>query len=129
MIVFTPLRASSRASGPDLSVHLRRHKGAMILELSFSAAAQERLRYIQGDRVIPSFDDNNQCWLIKRAVGDEERQAYKVSVRKMATSGKTVASFRATCTPQQANAVLGPKDRAEYEFLEVADNVATFVQK
>jgi hypothetical protein len=126
-IVFAPVRSTSRVSGPDLSVHLRRYKGATALEISLSASAQERVRYIDGDRVVAEYEDHTNSWSLRRSNGDESGAGYKVSVRPLVRSGKTIASFRVTCTPQQATAVLGARDTAEYEFLEVAGNVATFV--
>jgi hypothetical protein len=128
-IVFAPARSQPRESGPDLAVHIRRYKGSTALELSFSAAAQDRVRYISGDRVVAKFDDQNNSWSIERVNGPGHRPGYKVTVRKLTTSGRTIASFRATCSPSDASKVLGAKERAEYEFLEVSGNVATFVGK
>lgn len=129
-IVFSPLRRRSvRASGPDLSVRVRRTRGAVVLELTFSADAQDRVRYIEGDRVIPKFEEDNKAWSFERIDGRRSDDGYKVHVRSLKTSGRSIAVIRITVKdPAHATAVLGARDFAEYEFLEVTGGVASFVE-
>lgn len=129
-IVFTPLRRRSvRASGPDLTVRVRRSRSAAVLEVTFSADAQDRVRYIDGDRVIPRFDEDTKSWAFERIDGRRSQDGYKVLVRELKTSGRSICIVRLTCKDaSQATAVLGARDFAEYEFLEVVGNTATFVE-
>lgn len=129
-IVFAPIRASSRAVGPDLTVRIRRSKSAVALELTLSANMQERVRYIDGDRLIASYDEDNRSWTLERISPERIGEGYKVAVRAIANGTKSVASMRVGCRdPKQAVAILGARDGADYEFLEVTGNTVTFVEK
>jgi hypothetical protein len=129
-IVFAPIRASSRATGPDLSVRIRRSGNAVALELTLSANVQERVRYIDGDRVVASYDEDNHSWTLERISPDRVGEGYKVSVRTIANGTKSVASLRVGCRePKQAELILGARVGADYEFLEITGNTVTFVEK
>jgi hypothetical protein len=129
-IVFAPIRASSRATGPDLSVRIRRSGSAVALELTLSANVQERVRYIDGDRVVASYDEDNHSWTLERISPDRVGEGYKVSVRTIANGTKSVASLRVGCRePKQAELILGARVGADYEFLEITGNTVTFVEK
>jgi len=128
-IVFAPIRAGSRATGPDLTVRIRRSK-SVALELTLSANMQERVRYIDGDRLIASYDEDNRSWTLERISPERIGEGYKVAVRAISNGTKSVASMRVGCRdPKQAVAVLGARDGADYEFLEVTGNTVTFVEK
>lgn len=129
-IVFAPIRSCSRAAGPDLAVRIRRSKTAVALELTLSAVMQERVRYIDGDRIVASFDEVDRSWTLERISPDRTAEGYKVSVRSLANGNKSVASVRVGCRePKQAAAILGAREGADYEFLEVSGNTVTFVEK
>ncbi len=129
-IVFAPIRACTRAAGPDLTARIRRSHKAVALELTFSSSVQERCRYIDGDRVVASFDEDNKSWTFERISPDRNTDGYKVRVRSIANGTKTVASVRVGCRdPKAATAVLGARDGADYEFLESNGNAVTFVEK
>lgn len=129
-IVFSPIRPRVRASGPDLAVRLRRYKRSTLLELTLSAAVQQRVRYIEGDRVIARFDEDNKSWSLERVSQDRYREGYKVHVRPLKDKTRSYAFIRLACKdPAHATAVLGAREDVEYEILEDSVNVVTFVEK
>lgn len=126
-ITFAPIRVAKRGNGNDLTVAVRKHaSGALSLELALSPVAQERVRYIDGDRVVAHYDEGNQSWTLERINSDRSRDGYKVTVKQLANGG-TNAIVRLGCTAEQAGSVLPNKDRGTYEFLEISGNKATFV--
>jgi hypothetical protein len=127
-ITFAPIRVAKRGNSTDLTVQLRKNtSGTMALELSLSPAAQERIRYIDGDRVIAHFDESNKSWCLERISPDRSADGYKVRVHTLQAGGSN-AVVRLGCTMDQVVAILGDKPgRGSYEFLEVAGNRATFV--
>lgn len=126
-ITFAPIRVAKRGNGNDLTVAVRKHaSGALSLELALSTVAQERVRYIDGDRVVAHYDEGNQSWTLERINSDRAKDGYKVSVKQLANGGCN-AIVRLGCTDDQAKAVLPNKERGVYEFLEISGNKATFV--
>lgn len=127
-ITFAPIRAAKRGSTTDLTVQLRKYSsGVMSLELALSSPAQERVRYIDGDRVVAHFDEANKSWTLERINSNRPAEGYKVKVRELASGGCN-ATIRLGCSEDQAALVLGKAlSRADYEFLEVTGNKATFV--
>jgi|688.fasta_scaffold418067_2 hypothetical protein len=126
-ITFAPIRIAKRGSGTDLTVQIRKTgSGNLSLELALSPVAQERVRYIDGDRVVAHYDEANQAWVLERINSERSRDGYKVTVRQLA-SGECNALIRLGCTADQAAAVLPAKERGYYEFLEISGNKATFV--
>ena len=129
-IVFSPIRVRVRASGPDMSVRLRLYKRSTLLELTLSAAVQHKVRYIEGDRVIARFDEDNKSWSLERVGPDRAREGYKVYVRPLKDKSRSYAFIRLACKdPAHATAVLGAREAVEYEILEDSGNVVTFVEK
>lgn len=127
-ITFAPIRVARRGNNTDLTVHLRKYSsGTMSLELALSAVAQERVRYIDGDRVVAHYDESNKSWSLERINSDRASDGYKVTVRQLA-NGASNAVVRLGCTKEQAATVLSDRDAGRYEFLEVAGNKATFVE-
>lgn len=129
-IVFSPRRARKSVSGADFTLKIRRYKQSMFLEATLSAKVQGQLRYLDGDRVRCEFDPDNRAWELTRISPDKSEEGYKVGVRSCSKKGgHAFAAFRIGCEPSQATAVLGSRDRAEYELLEVTGNKATFVER
>lgn len=126
-ITFSPIRVAKRGSGNDLTVAVRKYaSGTLSLELALSPVAQERVRYIDGDRVVAHFDESNQSWTLERINSDRSRDGYKVTVKSLANGGCN-AVVRLGCTEEQVAAVLPKGERGTYEFLEITGNKATFV--
>lgn len=133
-IVFAPIRARRNVAGPDLCVRVRRNKAGVSLDLTLSAEAQSKVRYVDGDRVIARFDEDNKSWELERISPDRIEDGYKISVRqcsrRASASGRHFAWFRVGCRDaSHATQVLGARDRAEYEFLETAGNKTTFIER
>lgn len=129
-IVFAPIRqCRKKASGPDMIVRLRRYNGNISLEIQLSAATQEKVRYVDGDRVLSTYDPDNKSWSLERISPDRFRDGYKVCVRSLKDDAQYV-SFRVGCRDSgAANAVLGAREEASYDFLEVAGNKSVFIEK
>jgi hypothetical protein len=96
------------------------------LELAVSAPTQERLRYIEGDRVIAHFDEQNKSWILERISSDRVADGYKVRVQQLA-NGLSTVTIRLGCTEEQAKAVIGDSGGLSYDFLELTGNRACFV--
>ena len=129
-IVFAPIRqCRKKVSGPDMMVRLRRYNNNISLEIQLSAATQEKVRYVDGDRVLSEYDPDNKSWTLERISPDRYRDGYKVSVRALKDNAEYV-TFRVGCRDaSSANAVLGARDEAAYDFLEVTGNKSVFVEK
>lgn len=129
-IVFAPIRqCRKKASGPDLMVRLRRYNGNISLEIQLSAATQEKVRYVDGDRVLSEYDPDTKSWTLERISPDRFRDGYKVNVRALKDNAEYV-TFRVGCRDSSsANAVLGARDEAAYDFLEVTGNKSVFIEK
>lgn len=126
-ITFAPIRAAKRGNTTDLTVQIRKYaSGTLSLELALSPVAQDRVRYIDGDRVVAHYDEANKSWTLERINSERSRDGYKVTVRQLA-SGESNAIIRLGCTAEQAAMVLSTQDRSDYEFLEITGNKATFV--
>lgn len=127
-ITFAPIRTASRASAVDMSVRHRVNKNlkSNYLELAVSAPTQERLRYIEGDRVIAHFDEQNKSWILERISSDRVADGYKVRVQQLA-NGLSTVTIRLGCTEEQAKAVIGDSGGLSYDFLELTGNKASFV--
>lgn len=130
-IVFTPRRARRSVSGADFTLRIRRYRATMCLEATISAKVQSQLRYLDGDRIHCEFDPDNKSWALTRVSPDKIEDGYKVAVRSCSkkSDGHTFVSFRIGCEPSQATAVLGSREKADYELLEVAGNTATFIER
>lgn len=130
-IVFSPRRARRNVSGADFTLKIRRYRQSMCLEATISAKTQGQLRYLDGDRVHCEFDPDNKSWELTRISPDKIEEGYKVGVRSCSkkADGHTFVAFRIGCEPAQATAVLGSREKAEYELLEVSGNKATFVER
>lgn len=127
-ITFAPIRTAARASTVDLSVRHRVNASikSHYLELAVSAQTQERLRYIEGDRVIAHFDEGNKSWVLERISSDRVTDGYKVRVQPLA-NGLTSVTVRLGCTEEQAKTVLGEAQSMSFDFLELSGNRASFV--
>lgn len=130
-IVFTPRRARRNAASADFSVRIRRYRSAMCLEATISAKVQSQLRYLDGDRIHSEFDPENKVWYLTRVSPDKIEDGYKVSVRACSkkSEGHTFVSFRIGAEPDQLTKVLGGREKAEYDLLEVSGNKAVFVER
>lgn len=133
-ITFAPIRARRSASGPDMSVKMRRNNSGLYLEITVSAAVQDRVRYVDGDRVICHFDDENKSWELERISPDRVQDGYKVFVRECAATKrgahKNCAIVRVGCRgTDQVTAVLGARDSGAWDFLEIRDNRAVFMAR
>lgn len=127
-ITFAPIRTAARASAVDLTVRHRTNNslGSHYLELAVSPPTQERLRYIEGDRVIAHFDESNKSWVLERISSERVTDGYKVRVQPLA-SGLCSVTVRLGCTEEQAKAVLGEAQSMSSDFLELSGNRASFV--
>jgi hypothetical protein len=103
----------------------------MCLEATISAGVQAKLRYLDGDRIHSEFDPDNKSWALTRISADRIEDGYKVSVRACSkrSDGHTFVTFRIGCDPSQATAVLGGRERADYDLLETTGNTAVFVER
>jgi hypothetical protein len=103
----------------------------MCLEATISAKIQAQLRYLDGDRIHSEFDPDTKAWDLVRVSPDKIEDGYKVSVRACSkkSEGHTFVSFRIGCEPGQITQVLGGREKAEYELLEVVGNKAVFVER
>lgn len=129
-IVFAPIRQCRRSVAPDLCVKLRRYRGVLSLELTLSAKTQDRVRYVDGDRVIATFDEKNRSWSLERISPDRTADGYKVLVRPLAKGSSEHVSFRVGCQDSSVvTAILGAGEEQSYDFLEVTGNKATFVER
>ena len=128
-ITFAPLRTVRRDCGTDLTVSLRKNSktGVCSLEMALSSAAQDRVRYIDGDRVIAHSDEANKSWVLERISADRVADGYKVQVKDLA-SGVATALIRLGCTNTQAWSVMGGESKSRFEFLELSGNKTTFVE-
>jgi len=126
-IVFSPIRPRWVGVLSDLSISFRRYKsGSCALEVILSESVQDRVRYVDGDKVVVTFDEVNKSILVER-VGPKI-EGYKVNVTN-SKAGKGKARTRLGCSQEQGIAVLGKAlDPKTYELLEIDGNKVTFVE-
>lgn len=126
-IVFSPIRPRRAGVLSDLSISFRRYKsGSCALEVIMSPAVQERIRYVDGDKVVVTFDEVNKSILVER-VGPKV-EGYKIDVTTP-KQGKSKARSRLGCNQEQGVAVLGKAlEPKTYELFEINGNIVTFVE-
>lgn len=125
-ITFAPIRAARRDGSNDLIVSLRRNAdGVPSLELVLSSVAMERVRYVDGDRVIAHYDEANKAWTLERISASRTSDGYKVQVRE--SSGGNTSVIRLGCSEEQVKVVMGDEKKVRLDFLEINGNRATFV--
>lgn len=127
-IKFEPRRHMPGRRAADLTVTLRKQANQVFvgLELRLSQDTQQRLRYLDGDRAVVEFDENNGSVGIERVAG--ERAGYKIVLGERA-DGRPVAYIKLTCTPEEAAQVVGEGGTKDFELFEVDGNKVTFVAK
>lgn len=125
-ITFAPIRAARREGSTDLTVNLRRNaEGVPSIEMVLSPVAMERVRYIDGDRVVAHYDETNKSWTLERISADRTADGYKVQVR--ASGSGTAATIRLGCSQEQVDVVMSGQSKVRFDFLGVTGNRASFV--
>lgn len=125
-IVFSPVKARRQEGKFDLTISARGYRsGCLAMELSLSTGVQDRVRYVDGDRVIVVFDESQKTLVVERVGGDTP--GYKVCVKKLQNSREAVR-VRVGCTKQHWAQVLGDARSKKYELFEINGNKVTFVE-
>jgi hypothetical protein len=95
------------------------------MEFSFSTGVQDRVRYVDGDRVVVVFDETQKTLVVERVGADTP--GYKVCVKKL-QHGREAVRVRVGCTKQHWVQVLGESRSKKYELFEINGNKVTFME-